>query len=189
MPLSAPAEREHVHTRSIECCGYRRTDGLWDIEGHLVDSKTYGFDNRDRGRVEAGVPLHGMWLRLTIDDDFLIHEAEANTEFGPYRMCGDIAPNFTALKGLTIGPGWRRGVQATVGGTKGCTHLVELLGPMATTALQTLWPLIDRRGKRPEGKRPPLMGSCHAYAENSPISRRLWPDYFAARENPPGGDA
>ncbi|MBT5415020.1 MAG: DUF2889 domain-containing protein [Rhodospirillaceae bacterium] len=178
MPLSTPVDREHIHTRTVECRGYRRADGLWDIEGHLVDTKTYGFDNQDRGRVEAGEPVHEMRLRLTIDDAFLIHEAEATTEYGPYRICGDIAPNFALLKGLTIGPGWRRGIQAAVGGTKGCTHLVEMLGPMATAAFQTIWPFNAKRRQRPEGQRPAMMGTCHAYAEDSAISRRLWPDYF-----------
>lgn len=187
MPLSAPAEREHIHTRTIECRGYRRSDGLWDIEGHLVDAKTYGFDNQDRGRVEAGEPVHEMWLRLTIDDAMEVHEAEAVTDYGPYTICGDIAPDFAKLKGLKIGPGWRRGVQAAVGGTKGCTHLAELLGPIATTAFQTLWPLIARRGHRPEGQRPAMIGTCHAYAEGSAISRRLWPDYYEARESGTGG--
>ncbi len=38
MPLSPPAaSREHIHTRVVECRGYRRDDGLWDIEGHITD--------------------------------------------------------------------------------------------------------------------------------------------------------
>ena len=41
MPLSAPAPRHFMHNRAIECRGYQREDGLWDIEGHLVDTKTY----------------------------------------------------------------------------------------------------------------------------------------------------
>ena len=43
MPLSAAADREHIHTRNVECRGYRRTDGLWDVEGHLTDVKAYPF--------------------------------------------------------------------------------------------------------------------------------------------------
>ena len=40
------------------------------------------------------------------------------------------------------GGGWRRAVNEAVGGTKGCTHLKELLMPAATVAFQTLssWP-------------------------------------------------
>ncbi len=76
MPLSEPNAREHIHTRDISCRGYRREDGLWDIEGHLVDTKTYAFDNRFRGEVAPGMPVHEMWLRVTVDDDLRIKDVE-----------------------------------------------------------------------------------------------------------------
>lgn len=41
MPLSPPEPREHIHSRDIILRGYRREDGLWDIEAHLTDTKTY----------------------------------------------------------------------------------------------------------------------------------------------------
>ena len=75
MPLSSAAPRERLHTRQIECCGYRRADGLWEIEAHLTDVKTYAFDNQFRGHVEPGDPLHDMWLRLTIDDEMTVRAA------------------------------------------------------------------------------------------------------------------
>ena len=109
MPLSPPATRQQQHNRSIECRGYERADGLWDIEGHLVDTKTYVTNKRDTGRErQPGEPIHDMWLRLTIDLDMKIHEAEAATDASPYAPCGNITPNFKALKGITIGAGWRR---------------------------------------------------------------------------------
>src|SRR5690606_25009134 len=80
MPLSDPQPRRHLHTRRIECRGYRREDGLWDVEGHLVDTKTYGFPNEARGEVAAGEPVHDLWLRITFDDSYLIHAAEAVTD-------------------------------------------------------------------------------------------------------------
>ena len=69
MPLSNAAPRKHIHTRKIDCRGYRRDDGLWDIEGTLVDTKTYSFGNEDRAGIAAGEPFHEMHIRLTIDDD------------------------------------------------------------------------------------------------------------------------
>src|SRR6185312_16171165 len=60
MPLSPPPERELLHSRDIVLRGYRRSDGLYDIEAHLTDTKTYGSANRDRGYIEAGEPIHGM---------------------------------------------------------------------------------------------------------------------------------
>ena len=55
MPLPAPAPRQLLHKRVVQCWGYRREDGLWDIEGRLVDTKTYPFPNEDRGgAIQAG---------------------------------------------------------------------------------------------------------------------------------------
>ncbi len=65
MPLTSPSEREPVHTRTITCEGYERDDGLYDIDGWLTDTKSYAYTSTDRGEVNAGVPVHGMGLRLT----------------------------------------------------------------------------------------------------------------------------
>jgi hypothetical protein len=54
MSLSPPASRDPIHDRRIDCRGYRRSDGLWDIEGHLTDTKTYAFANSFRGEVAPG---------------------------------------------------------------------------------------------------------------------------------------
>ena len=181
MPLSKPAEREHIHTREIECTGYRRTDGLWDIEGHLTDVKTYTFSNSERGDVPPGEPVHEMWIRLTVDDDLKIHDVEAVTDFSPFGMCKEIGVNFERLAGVSIGPGWRRAVRDRVGGIKGCTHIVELLGPVATTAFQTVYPLKSR--DNPEGPaaadRPPrLLNTCHAFRSDGPKVKELWPAHY-----------
>ena len=42
MPLTAPAApRERLHSRQVIYEGYRRGDGLFDIEGHLYDVKDH----------------------------------------------------------------------------------------------------------------------------------------------------
>ncbi|HIK87341.1 MAG TPA: DUF2889 domain-containing protein, partial [Alphaproteobacteria bacterium] len=53
MTLSPFYKREKIHNRSIQCEGFKREDGLWDIEGHLKDTKTYDFKNDSRGDVNA----------------------------------------------------------------------------------------------------------------------------------------
>jgi hypothetical protein len=176
MPLSPPAPREKLHTRSIQIDGFRREDGLFDIEARLDDTKTYAFANEDRGEVRPGEKLHGMLMRLTIDEDMTVVACEANTEFGPYAVCPAITPNFARLAGLRIGPGWNRKVKEVVGGVRGCTHLVELLGPMATVAFQTL--VVLRRKKAASAAGPPAqINTCHAYAADGPLVARRWPDY------------
>ena len=178
MPLSAPADREPIHERRVECRGYRRRDGLWDIEGHMVDVKSYDFDTTERGHVAAGVPVHEMWVRITIDDDFLIHDAEASTEYAPFGVCPQAAPPMKKIKGLRIGSGWRREINKRIGGTLGCTHLRELLGPIATTAFQTIVPIKMKQDRSPSSRRPSLIGTCHAYAPDSPVVKRLWPEHY-----------
>ncbi len=179
MPLPAPHSREHIHTRRIECRGFRRSDGLWDIEAHLTDSKTYGFPNHDRGRIDAGEPVHDMWLRVTVDDDLVIRGVEACTAQAPHNVCPEITANYRSLIGIRIRPGWRRHIDDRVGGVRGCTHLRELLAPIATTAFQTIAPLkAHERGQRAAERIPLLLGSCHAYAPTSPVVARLWPEHY-----------
>lgn len=182
MPLSEPQERELLHRRDIALRGYRRADGLFDIEAHLTDTKTYGFPSEDRGFVAAGEPLHGMWMRMTLDDDLTIVACEASTEFGPYTVCPAAAPNFSRLAGLSIKRGFLRAAAERVGGTQGCTHLRELLQQMATVAIQTLYAVRSRREEEQRPEKPGLLNSCLAYATDSPVVRRRWPHLYTGPE-------
>jgi hypothetical protein len=180
MPLSPAAPRKHIHTRTVQCYGYEREDGMWDIEGHLVDTKSYTFPNRHRGQVKAGEPVHEMWLRLTVDDDLVVHDVEAVTDYGPYATCPDITPHFARLKGLRIGAGLHREIHKRVGGILGCTHLVELLRPLATAAYQTLVPLKVERGQMntDPAKRPAIIDTCHVYASDGEVVKESWPAFY-----------
>jgi Protein of unknown function (DUF2889) len=186
MPLSDPAPRTLLHRRDIQLRGYHRDDGLFDIEAHLLDTKADAFEHDTHGTVPGGTPLHGMWVRLTIDEEMVVVRAEAASDHTPYAICPSAAPNFTRLAGLKIGPGFNRAVAERVGGTAGCTHLREVLGQMATVAYQTLYPFravkeraeAARRvaaGEPPPRQRPGLVGSCIAYAPDSPVTLKRWP--------------
>jgi hypothetical protein len=175
-----------MHTRTVECRGYEREDGLWDIEAHLTDTKAHAHSRRMGGRERApGEPVHDMWLRLTIDLDMRIHDAQARTDTGPYPVCGDIAPNFKALAGVTIGPGWRKAIAERLGGVKGCTHLVELLGPLGTTAFQATGRARHARsaGTSP-AKKPYQLNSCHVYKDDSPAVLERWPQFYTGQRPP-----
>jgi hypothetical protein len=179
LSLPVPAAREPLHHREVDCRGYRRDDGLWDIEGHLVDTKSYRFENSYRGAIEPGEPLHDMWVRLTLDDDLTVVEAVAATAAGPFGSCPAIAPAFRKLEGLRIRSGWRRAVQSRLGGVQGCTHLVELLGPLATTAYQTIYSWRTRREPKVDDDRPPRhLDTCHALARDGDVVREHWPKWY-----------
>ena len=197
MPLSPPQERELLHSRDIVLRGYRRADGNYDIEAQLTDTKSYGFANRDRGYVAAGEPIHGMWLRLTVDDQRRIVACEAASDHTPYTVCPAAAPNFARLAGLQIKPGFLKEAARRVGGTLGCTHLRELLQQMATTAYQTIDPArakreadaageadvpgsdrLDTRIAAKMGGAPAILNTCIAYGTDSPVVQRRWPQLY-----------
>ena len=61
MPLTQTVRRKAMHTRVVTCHGYLREDGLWDIEGHMVDTKPYAFANAEHGGfINGNEPLQGM---------------------------------------------------------------------------------------------------------------------------------
>lgn len=179
MSLSPPEDRELIHHRRIDCFGYRRKDGLWDIEGHLTDVKSYPFPNKFRGEIQPGEPLHDMWLRMTLDDELTVIKVEASTDAAPFAICPAITPAFAKLEGLKIGLGWRRSVNKVLGGVQGCTHLVELLGPLATTAFQTIHSWNAQKKPKTESDRPPPhLNTCHALARDSEVVKEHYPRWF-----------
>jgi hypothetical protein len=194
MPLSPPVGRQHLHTRRVTCQGFYRDDGLWDIEGRITDEKTYEHANEWRGPLKPGDLVHDMSIRLTLDHRFIIVDVEAVTDSSPYRICGDITPDFKKLIGLRIGGGFNRAVRERLGGTHGCTHLVELLGPVATTAFQTAGsrrsnelqaahrlkigkPAAPRDPSKPP-RRPYVLDSCHAWASDGEVAKRWVPQFY-----------
>lgn len=180
MPLSQPAARKNIHTRRIECTGYEREDGLWDIEGRIVDTKSYTFDNLDRGTVAAGLPVHDMWVRLTLTKDLEVVEAEATTEASPFKICPAITGRVALLKGLTVSRGWTEAVRKVLGKTLGCTHITHLLiGPLAATAYQTIVPYKykETKASRPKVK-PDVLDTCHALASNGDVVKDRWPEFY-----------
>lgn len=187
MPFPEAAPRKHVHTRAIEYRGYEREDGMWDIEAHMTDKKTYVFKNNWRGDVEIGEPLHEMLLRVTIDNDFVIQDVIAATDHSPFETCPNITPNYNALIGIKMGLGWRKIIRTKVGGVQGCTHLTELLFPMATVAMQTIWPLRSHRRKETDSStktssRPVVLNTCHAWSTDSQVVKEIAPKYYTGKE-------
>ncbi|MBN2752568.1 MAG: DUF2889 domain-containing protein [Rhodospirillaceae bacterium] len=179
MSLSSPVPRSLIHERAITCRGYLRDDGLWDVEGTFSDTKTATYHDGDHGAIPAGVPLHGMRLRITIDATAKIHEAEAEIGHAPFSICPIVAPLASRLVGLSIGKGFMAEARRIMGGTKGCTHVLELLGEVAGTAFQTLHDVRKKETNatdHPE-RRPLIIDTCHALRADGPVVRQLWPTF------------
>ncbi len=179
MPLPDSLNRIHHHTRELKCLGFERQDGLWEIEAHLLDTKPYRVPNHEKNGVEAGAPVHKISLRLTLDLDFVIHEVEASMDETPFTICSQVEKNMKKLEGLQIGPGWLREVRKRVGRTDSCTHVYELLNPIATTAYQSMHLALEKRAQsQPIRGRPPIIDQCHSLASHSEVVKVKWPEFY-----------
>ena len=187
MVIPEPQPRKHIHTRAIDYRGYQREDNLWDIEAHMTDIKTYPIRNNWRGQLEVGEPLHEMLIRITIDNKFCIQDIWARTENSPFKICPDIADAYKNLIGIKMGPGWRKAIRQKVGGVRGCTHLTELLFPMATVAMQTIWPLLSKNTKEKKSDKSPdrapiVLNTCHAWDSKSPVVKENAPNFYTGSD-------
>jgi len=182
MALPEPVNREKKHRRRIDCEGYLRGDGLWDIEVHMVDTRTYDctYDELHRGgTISAGEPVHDMWLRFTIDLDFLIHDVQAASVQTPFPICPRAARSMRDLIGLRIGGGWMKQVRERIDSNRSCTHLMDLLGQLAATAYQTLHAALEEReAERSSREKPPILDTCLALSSSGEVVRKLWPEFY-----------
>jgi len=180
--------RELLHTRQILCKGYLREDGLLEIEGQLVDTKPFDYPNKDRGGlIKSGEALHDMSIRIALDEDLIIKEALAVMDGTPYNYCKSVSSVFSELIGVCLGPGWHRKIRKIMGGKKGCTHLTDLLTPIATTAIQSRVslnaPFNQDDKEEPHAQFVPnLINTCLTHANNSPIVKEYWPNLYIEEE-------
>jgi hypothetical protein len=188
---TANVARRLAHTRQIVCTGYVRDDGLFDIEAHMTDTK--GHDSALLlKQVPAGGAIHDMWLTITVDANLVIQEARARTDAAPTPWCTQINASYAKLAGIAIGSGYMKEVKARIGGALGCTHLTELLGPMATTAFQTIMGLRSDAqagaAQLAQSERAPLLpmlNTCHAWRADGEVVRVLRERGSQAAARPP----
>ena len=179
MPLSSPAARERLHRRGVSYEGFRRDDGLFDIEAHITDHKDRDY-KLAMGTRSKDIPVHNMWARVTIDRRFEVIDIEAVTDEMPYPgQCNRIGPEYKKLIGSNLLKGFRKSIADNMGGVKGCTHLSELLGYLPTAAVQT-FAGIKNEADSVDGRKPFQLDSCHALATNTETVRVYYPKWFVA---------
>jgi hypothetical protein len=177
MPLPVTeVERELTHTRRVRYEGYKRADGLWDLEAHLTDIKNHDYQLKTGVR-RAGQPVHNMWVRVTIDRTFRIVDAAASSDAVPYEGgCETIAPAYRKLIGLNLLKGFRKNVHELLGGVRGCTHVTEMLGGLPTAAIQTF--AGEMPEERADGPKPFQLDQCHALETTSDTVKKWYPKWY-----------
>jgi hypothetical protein len=186
MPLPLPAaSRTLTHRRRIQFEGYRRADGLYDIEAHLYDVKPMDYA-LSTGIRPAGTPIHDMWIRVTHDAQYRIVEAVARTEAMPYPgVCERITPDYRKLVGLNLLRGFRKAVHDLFAHVKGCTHLNEMLLQFPSAAIQARSAEQPDNADGPGGAQPFQLDQCHALDTHGEVAERYYPKWFRGRRAAP----
>ncbi|HEN8797895.1 TPA: DUF2889 domain-containing protein [Pseudomonas putida] len=176
--IENPVTREELHHRNIDLHFYKRSDGLFEVEARLVDTKKHAFRRLLSDVVTPpGHRLHDITVRLVLDSELQIHAATAEMPSTPFKICPQAAAALYKLVGLRIQAGWNKRVRELLGGVASCTHIVELLGPMATTALQGFAPFrkVPSGDSKNDLKHRFKVNSCYAFSAEREVVAHLLP--------------
>jgi hypothetical protein len=178
MPLSSPAPRSLRHTRAITVDAYARDDGLWDLDARIRDIKSRDIELASGVR-PAGSAVHDLSVRITINRELDIVDAEAASDAVPYPgYCDVIAPAYKKLIGLSLAKHFRLHLKDRLSGVLGCTHLTELAQVLPTAAIQAFADdAFETRNAAREGDavRPYEIDRCHALRADGPAVARYYP--------------
>ncbi|WP_277185738.1 DUF2889 domain-containing protein [Caballeronia sp. BR00000012568055] len=175
-----PVTREPLHHRQIDMRVCKRSDGLFEASAHLTDTKSHDL-KPDAGDLTfaAGSPIHDMRVTLIFDIDMIVRGVETFMASHPYASCPGGGDSLNALIGVQIGAGWNSKVRAMLPNCDTCTHLKELLTPLATAAIQGMVGLraSSLQHRNSDGK-PSKIDSCHGYSATRELVKIHWPEYY-----------
>ena len=175
MPLTPPSNRREIHHRAIDMKAFARDDGLFDVEARLVDRKPFPFlRSSSPVPTPAGEALHDLWIRVTLDSEFVVRDIEASSDATPWPLCREAEGTLKVLIGERIARGWSAKVKERLRGAAGCTHLMEMLVTLGTTALQGIRGADANRELAAQWK----IDSCYAYGRERSVVKMLWPDHY-----------
>ncbi len=186
MSLSTPVSRRALrHTRAIDIQAFKRDDGLWDLDARITDIKVND-TLLASGLRRGGEALHDLSLRITVDLQLTIVDAEAVSDAVPYPgFCNTIGPAYKQLIGLNLMQGFRHELKARLAGIQGCTHLSELAQILPTAALQAfandVYSTHDsaNAGAEQPHDKPFQLDKCHALRTDGGAVAQFYPRWVA----------
>jgi hypothetical protein len=183
MPLPAASTRSRAHTRTVSYAGYVREDGLFDIDATLHDVKDNDYPLASGVR-KGGASLHFLNVRITFDRALNVVAALASHDDNPYgEFCAASAPEYSKLVGLNLADHFRLKLMDRVGGTKGCTHITEMLVWLPSAAYQLL--AGERKDFDPNGATKPFqLDRCYALKTDRGAVKTYYPKWFQSAGAP-----
>lgn len=163
-----------IHTRKIEVSTYEYDGQRIVVEGFLKDDRFQETHAVTGETFPRGV-IHHMGIRLLINcTNFVIEDIAVDLLTVPREICHETLECLAPIKGLTITRGFTAKVKKLAGGSKGCTHLVELLLAMAPAAVQGFAAHQSQKASGFDADQAKfilkyLINTCHAWREDGPF--------------------
>lgn len=166
-----------VHERRVELKSYKRADGHWDLEASLQDVRTETIDVSTR-QYDAGVPIHLLAVRVTVDKDLNIVAVSYGAGRVPFPgTCDAVSDMLSRLVGLNLLDNFRRHVGNVFSRKERCTHVSELLLQVPTLAIQTVV-AVRNSGESSDDVRPMKIDACRAWRSDGELVHQHYPKWY-----------
>jgi len=177
--FSNGAELKELHHRNIDFRGYMRSDGYFQVRARLADERPVGsLQPESSPSTNETEKIHALGVDIIFDAQMIVRAVRTWSATYPYKECPSGGNALQAIIGLRIGAGWSSEVRKRLPGAGVCTHLKEILIPMASAAYQTM---TFQRLRQPdvlnESGRPIKIDSCYAYRASGELVQKRWPQF------------
>lgn len=173
---------ERISTRDIRTVIYSSGESHIVAEGWLTDIRLVDWYKFTGERNPAGT-LHDLGIVLLIKiPSMVIEDLEVVIKTIPREDCILITDTLRPVIGMSITGGFSSKVRQTVGGVKGCTHLVHLITTMASAVMQGMFAyysmkIPDRKKsantRSADNMRLNLKNSCITWREDGELYKKL----------------
>ena len=138
MSLFGKPKGKKYHTRGIEVSTYEYDERRLAVVGCLKDDRFQEYRLETGERRMPGA-IHQMILHLLVNKSTLeIEDLHAEMPVVPDEHCSEVLNFLEPVKGLRITGGFTSSIKERIGGSKGCTHIIELLTEMSFATIQGL---------------------------------------------------
>jgi hypothetical protein len=138
-------KHEKIHTRQINLTTYDTDEDAIIVEGTLKDERLLTV-HRAAGRVVPPGTVHHMIIRMKVKrPQMIITDIDVDMPTVPHDECPQTRNSLEPVIGMRISAGFTNRVKESVGGARGCAHLVALLVSMASASVQGAWAAMSRK--------------------------------------------
>ena len=174
-------EKPHFFSRNISLDAFENGTDSFVLRGTLTDQRLLPYRQYLSGEMREPGIIHNMILEMEISiPDLRIISAQAEMLAVPNDDCVKIRGCIDKIVGLSINRGFTKKVRDTLGESKGCLHLTNLVLTMGSAAAQALWAFYssrkdhERTGRFRELDANLLINSCWLWRPDGPYAAKLF---------------